>query len=375
MVKTWSIDPDEIAPLLEGLAVLGNGGGGSPDWGRQILENDLSRGRSWKIVDAEDIPDDWTVVTGGILASVKELAGLEFAEILQDWETQFLTMQALRLHEGLLGRKIDAFVPFEPGGLNSPLVLTVSARSEILAIDGDGLGRACPETQMTTFTGQGIGIPPMPLVDRRGRAIAVLDCEDSAFPDEIGRWVVSSGGGMGSNTCYAMTGRQLKDSVVPGTFSRSLEIGRALVKARAEDRDPVSAIATILAAESLFRGEITHLLEEDRLGFYVTKATLKGSGPNAGSTAEIVIKNEAMLLFIDGRPRAIFPDSIYMLEPSTGRGYMSVELRVGSPMSILGAPAHPRLRAAATSAKGATSLGPVRFGYGDLAYTPIENLR
>jgi DUF917 family protein len=375
VVRTWSIDPTEIGQLLDGLAVLGNGGGGSPDWGKQILENDLRRGRSWKIVDVTDVPDDWTVVTGGILASVKDLAGLEFAEILEEWESQFLTLKALRLHEGLLGRKIDAFVPFEPGGLNSPLVLTVSARSDIVAIDGDGLGRACPETQMTSFTGHGIRIPPMPLVDRHGRAIAVLDCEDPAFPDEIGRWVVSGGGGMGSNTCYAMTGRELKDSVIPGTFSRSLDIGRALLKARTEHRDPVAAVASTVGAEPLFQGRITELREEDRLGFYVTKATLAGSGPSEGSTADIVIKNEAMLLFIDSRPRAVFPDSIYMLEPSTGRGYMSIELKVGSEMSILGAPAHPRLRAAATSSDGARSLGPVRFGYPELPYTPIEDLR
>ncbi len=45
MVKTWSVDPTEIGQLLEGLAVLGNGGGGSPDWGKQILENDLRRRR------------------------------------------------------------------------------------------------------------------------------------------------------------------------------------------------------------------------------------------------------------------------------------------------------------------------------------------
>ena len=36
----------DIGPLLDGLAILGTGGGGNPDWGRQILENDVRRGRS-----------------------------------------------------------------------------------------------------------------------------------------------------------------------------------------------------------------------------------------------------------------------------------------------------------------------------------------
>ena len=43
-----------IEPLLEGLAILGTGGGGSPNLGRAILENDICHGREIVLVD-EDI--------------------------------------------------------------------------------------------------------------------------------------------------------------------------------------------------------------------------------------------------------------------------------------------------------------------------------
>ncbi len=55
---------DNIDAFLEGLAILGTGGGGSPEWGKIILENDMAMGRTVKIVNPEDVPDDATVAIG-----------------------------------------------------------------------------------------------------------------------------------------------------------------------------------------------------------------------------------------------------------------------------------------------------------------------
>jgi len=42
------INREDLKPLLEGVAILDTGGGGSPDWGRGIILNDFKR--------AENIP-------------------------------------------------------------------------------------------------------------------------------------------------------------------------------------------------------------------------------------------------------------------------------------------------------------------------------
>src|SRR5512143_2457463 len=57
MEKEWILTSEEIEPLLEGLAIQGTGGGGSPDWGRQILENEFRRGRTMRLVDPDALPD------------------------------------------------------------------------------------------------------------------------------------------------------------------------------------------------------------------------------------------------------------------------------------------------------------------------------
>jgi DUF917 family protein len=82
-----------------------------------------------------------------------------------------------------------------------------------------------------------------------------------------------------------------------------------------------------------------------------------------------------MALFVDGALRVVFPDRVLMLEPATGRGIMSVELAVGLDVVLLGAPAHPLLREAATgSDQGRAAFSPARYGRPDLDFRPIEEL-
>lgn len=374
MMGSFTLTHDDIEPLLEGLAILGTGGGGNPAWGRMILENDVARDRTWNIVPLESVPDDWTIVCGGIMGSVKALEAIGFDKVLEGWETDCPLLRVTRYMEQLLGRRIDAMVPFEAGGLNSPIVLTLAARAGIAAIDGDALGRSAPETQMTSWHGHGVELTPMPLADSLGNIVVVSRAVEPTYVDEVGRWVVTRGGYLGANNHHPMSGAQLKQTTVPGTFSRALAFGRTVQAARAAGHDPIAAAADALGARHLIFGRIESLQEEERMGFYFTTATLPGLGSDTGQAARLVIKNEAMLCFLDDRPVTIFPDPIYLLDPQTGRGLMSVELAAGHEIVLLAAPAHPRLRAAAMTEAGRKAMSPARFGHPDLIYRPMEEL-
>jgi DUF917 family protein len=372
-MSTLHLTPEDIDPLLEGLAILGTGGGGSPTWGRLILEQDVRMGRQWNIIAPEDVPDHATVVSGGIMGSVKALEAIGFENVLQGWETRFPLLEVTRAMSGLLGRSIDAIVPFEAGGLNTPVILSLGARAGIPVVDGDALGRSAPETNMTSFIGHGISIPPMPLIDHYGNLVIVQEATSPTYPDEIGRFVVSKGGYMGANNHYPMTGAQLKQAVIPHTITEALELGRKVEAARRQGADPIAAVAEhFVSSAHGFHGRITSLREEEHLGFYFTTATLEGRDRSAGRQAEVVIKNETMLYRLDGEVACIFPDMVLMLEPGTGRGVMSVELREGLDLMLLATPCHPRLQAAAMSEIGRAAMGPARFGHPDLAYQPLR---
>ncbi len=367
-----TLTANDIDPLLEGLAIMGTGGGGNPAWGKMILEQDVRMGRAWNVIAPEDLPDDATVVSGGIMGSVKALEAIGFDNVLQGWETRFPLWEVTRIMAELLGRHLDAIVPFEAGGLNTPVMLSLGARAGIPVVDGDALGRSAPETNMTSFIGHGIDIPPMPLIDQVGNVVVVREATTPTYPDEIGRFVVTKGGHMGANNHYPMTGAQLKKAVIPHTISQALQLGHAVLAARRGGKDPVAAIREQLGALREFCGRVVSLREEEHLGFYFTTAVLEGSGTYTGHRAELVIKNETMLLRLDGQEICIFPDIVVLLEPGTGRGVMSVELRTDLELAVLALPCHPRLQAAACSEIGRVAMAPARFGQPHLIYRPMN---
>lgn len=358
---------DNIEHLLEGLAILGTGGGGSPDWGRAILEHDLELGRTVTLVDPEEVPDEATIASGGFMGSVKVLDQINPKDLVRRWDERFELQEAFQLMAKTIGRPIDYIVAFEMGGLNTPVILSMGARSGIPVIDGDGLGRAAPETQMVSFIGHGVSLTPMPLVDATGNAIVVHHGVESTFPDTIGRWMISRGGGLGANAHYPMSGAQLKKCVIPNTITKATQLGAALAQARLHQENPVQTVADQLGGKHIHSGTILAIEENEWEGFYFTNVSLSGG-------ARLIIKNETMALFMDGKAVTIFPDLIVILDPLSARGLMSANLNVGDEVALVVAPCHPRLRQAMASEVGQAAFSPSRFGQPDLKYQPIEVL-
>jgi len=366
-VERKMITPQNMDAFLEGVAILGTGGGGSPVWGRRILEHDFAVGRHATIVQPEDVPDHATVASGGIMGSVKILDRIDPVELMRRWDERFELTEAFRVMEDTIGKKIDYIVAFEMGGLNTPVMLSLGARTGIPVIDGDGLGRAAPETQMISFIGHGISLTPMPLVDAQGNVVVVRHGVENTYADQLGRWVVTRGGGMGANSHYPMSGAQLKRSVIPHTISKAVALGEALQAARQSGADPVQTVTRELGGRHIRTGVITAMEEGEWEGFYFTSLKVD-------QDIDLIIKNEAMALFVGGRPVTIFPDLICLLDPQTGTGLMTAHLKMGQALSILVTACHPRLREAQEDPAGRFAFSPSRFGQPDLVYRPLEEL-
>jgi len=363
----------DIESMLIGVGILGTGGGGDPDFfGKPLVEWDLNKGREYRIIDPGEVRDDAFVVCGGYAGSVK--AYVSIGQMLQRWEERYELLEAFKIMEGIHNRKIDYVVPFELGGVNTSVILSLAARAGITTVDGDGLGRAAPETQMTSFLGHGIPITPMPFVDMEGNAIIVKNAVKSTYPDEIMRAALVLNGGIGANNHYPMTGKQLKNSVVPNTISFSIELGYAISDAVASRRDPVEALISASNGIELFRGVIRSMGGEDVRAHYVAEAVIEGSQQYAGKEMEIIFKNEAMMARIDGEVVAVFPDLLCIVDPETGKGLMTANIQAGTKVAVVGLPAHERLRECLNTKIGQEAFSPARFGFPGLRYEPIETL-
>jgi len=365
-------DRKEIEWMLKGLGVLGTGGGGDPDaWGASIIDADLAKGRVYQLVNPEEVGEDALVVSGGYLGSVAEDRALD--RVVDEWEKCFELEGALREMETLLGRRIDYIVPFEMGGGNTPAILSAGARLGIPVVDGDALGRAAPETQMTSFIGHGIQLTPMPLVDSKGTIVIVKGSEDIFFPDEVGRFVVSSKLGLVANSHYPMSGADLKQSVIPNTITKAIDLGRFVASLTGRAKDKLAKLSGHLQGFPLLWGKVTVINGENRGGFYFAHVRIEGLDKYKTHIVELTIKNEVMCARLDGRPVVIFPDLVLVLDPDTNEGMMTPDIKEGRELLLVAVPCHPRLREALETETGARALASDRYGE-RIDYRPVEDL-
>jgi len=367
------LEKDELESMLVGVGILGTGGGGDPEFfGKPLVEWDLKRGREYRIISPEKVKDDAFIVSGGYAGSVSAYTSI--GDMLQKWEERYELLEALRIMESIFNRKVDHVVPFELGGANTPAILSLAARIGISAIDGDGLGRAAPETQMSSFLGHGISITPMPFVDREGNAIIVKHAASYTYPDELMRLALDLNGGVGANNHYPMNGKQLKMSVIPNTITFSIKVGDAVLNAIDSKRDPVEAFVEISKGFELFKGRVKEMRGKDIQAHYIAEATLEGLDEYSGKTMKIIFKNEAMLAKINGQTVTVFPDLICMINPETGKGIMATSIKPGIEMAVVGVPAHERLRECLKNEIGRKAFSPSRYGFPEIKYEPIEDL-
>ena len=374
-MATWYINKEDINPFLIGMTTYGTGGGGNPETGRVLLETGLAAGRTFTMVDPEDVPDDAVICSGGIMGSVRRLRDESDEERSDDESSAKMLVEAIRTMEEIQGKKVEYLIPFEVGGSNTPVIMSAASMLGIPTINADGVGRAAPETQMTSWIGKGISLTPMPVVAQDGNRVVVMNGNESTYADEIGRVVVVKGGGSAANSHYFMTGRQMKDSSCLRILSRALELGRMQAEGVAKGENRTDAVREFLGGETLIRGKILSEKGVDEGGFYLTKLEVEGTGEWSGHGAELVLKNETMLIWVDGKLRCIFPDYIFMLDPATGLSIQTADITAGMEIEFVGAPCDERLAETLKTANGKESFSCGRYGHPELEYVPFEALK
>ena len=85
------------------------------------------------------------------------------------------------------GAKIDAIIPLEPGGRNTPNPLSSGARLGIPIVDGDYAGRAIPEIVQITPCIAGRMPWPSTSVDPFGNALIIREAATAPMVERIGK--------------------------------------------------------------------------------------------------------------------------------------------------------------------------------------------
>ena len=299
-MSTRTITADDLEDIATGGAILGTGGGGDPYIGKLMAQQAIRKYGPVSLKDIEDMPNDALIVPVCMMG-----APTVMTEKLPQGDE---LMNAFRALEKLLGKKIDAVLCGEAGGVNSTTPFVVAAASGLPLIDGDGMGRAYPELQMVTFTMHGVSATPMVLCDDKGNSL-VLDTVDNAWTERLARSATVEMGGSALLAFYAMDGATAKKAVVRGTLSLCQKLGRTLQEVRAAHGEPVAAISELLGAKTIFHGRIRDIERRTVGGFARGNARFEFCVARAlGSmrTVEALQKITARLLSVATKLREAF---------------------------------------------------------------------
>jgi hypothetical protein len=366
-----ALDRQAVTDLCMGATVLGTGGGGSPELGIALLEAAMDSGKVVRLTTVEECPDDGIVVMPAFVGSIAP--GAKDDRYARAMRETILTeasplLVGLRLLESHIGKTALAVLPVEMGGLNTAVAGILGALAGIPFVDGDTIGRAKPELEMGSYTLHGFPLAPMALCDVWGNRALVVQTQSFKSAEQIARALAVVGGGTVTVRC-PVNGTALRRMAIRGTVSRALAIGRALREARAAGRDPVAAIVEAAEGVRLFEGRVASLTWEDRGGFMWGEYTLEGTGPSAGHTLRVWLKNENEISWLDGKPYVMTPDLLCAVEAGTGKPFTNSALQQGLAMVVFGVPADPMWR----TPEGLALAGPAHFDF-DLPYRPMETI-
>ncbi len=358
------IDKKALSEITLGASILATGGGGDPEIGLLWAYNVVDQGKEILLIDPEAMPDEALAAIAGCLG-----AALVLTEKPPNGQELFWCYDSLRRY---MGKSIEAVVPPEAGGVNTPVPMAVAGAVGIPVIDADGMGRAFPELQMTSFYIHGVSPSPTAAADEKGH-VTICDASDALLTERIIRNAAMAYGGISWIAGYPMTGRQLKDTAILRSISMAWDLGKRVFNARRKHLDPIAEAINLTGGYRAFQGKIVDIDREfgaeKTKGFSLGRITVEGIDDFKGRTAVVDFQNEWLNLEIDGEVRCMPPDLICILDPATGEPIRTDIVRYGYRGTVLLIPAHERMR----TERGIATFGPRYFGY-DRDYIPVERL-
>jgi DUF917 family protein len=314
-----SLQKQQVEDIIRGATLLGAGGGGSAKTGYLMVEEI----KDVVVVDPADVSDESMVVV---------VAGMGSPVVLlkEGWRGE--EVPALERMEKILCKKIDYIVPVETGGFNSISPLHAGAIKGLPVIDGDGAGRAIPELEQTTFNLGGVPVEPICLADSKGNSCALYS-KDAKMGEDMARAITTIFGMTAGIVCYPMTGKQLKETVIPGTLSTAEAVGKAIREAKEVGKDVVEAALKAMDGVLLVKGKVAKKTEEVKSGFDYGRIYV----------GDVIVdyKNENMIAWKNNQPLVTVPDSICWLRID-GEPLTNADIGEGMEVAVIGKRAHPK---------------------------------
>src|SRR5438309_8544446 len=248
MAPLRPVTAEEIESLAIGAWILGTGGGGSPYLALLNMRALYRQGAVVSLMDPMDLADD------DLVAVVSNMgAPLVGKERLTDPRT---IARAVTMMEEYLGRRFRAIMSLEIGGGNAVQPFMAAALLDRPVVDADGMGRAFPEAQMTSFAIHDLRMYPLMLVDVRDNAVIVAQAASWKWMERLSRTACVAVGSIAATCKAPRTGKEVKECGILYSTSKAIRLGQTVQAARRAHRDPIDAVVDAEHGRSIFRGKL-----------------------------------------------------------------------------------------------------------------------
>lgn len=360
------LDTGNLPAFARGCDVLGAGGGGPAGYSLPLALHAIAQHGPVPVVEVADLPPDHLVMPCAYLGApdvaVERIGtGREAVGIRRQVDTHF-------------GRPVAALMCTEVGGFNGPGAVALAAHCGLPLLDADGMGRAFPGIEQVAMQLAGITPSPSVLADEHDRVVLV-QAETGEWLEKLARNVATAFGDRGVSSEYVMTVDQASGSVVAGSVSKALGIGRVLdecAHAGMSTTSAVDRVATEFGGTRLAECRVTAVdpVKHEATAVLATNsrstAVLEGINRDQGRVLRLEIGHECLAVLEDGEVRAIVPDIITVFDVYRSEPVTAEALRYGLRVVVLALPCPPLWREPA----GLNLVGPQAFGL-DLDYTPV----
>jgi len=361
---------------VKGAVILGCGGGGNADGGRQMIDEAFDGSYEFKLAELSELPGDDILcivagVGGGVSQEVRDRVACYYEKFPPTKESRlFRLRKAAKELSEYLGKEITSFIAAETGGGNGVLPMFLNALEGKPSVDADCCGRAKPEMGISLTAVAEMPITPLSMVTPFMETVILKSAIDDLRAEDITRHVaVASGGGVTVARCPAKVKDYMRGTA-QGIVTRCIKIGEAIREAKMKGKDPRVIFADASDAIEIFEGNVSSFNMEGKSGFNWGDWHIDGSGDYNGQKMRIWFKNENLVSWIDDKPYVSGPDLICVLEAESFESmsnFVKNGTHAGKNVVVYGIPAIDAWK----TPKGIELFEPRHFGY-EIAYKPLE---
>jgi DUF917 family protein len=357
------MDEQTVAALSRGAMYLGSGGGGDVKLTELMAKRAIRENGPVPLLSPFHVPDEAWVIPVAIMGSTTI-----FSEHLPSGSELKKVVETIENEKHIAA---SAVTGLEIGGMNALTPVIAAALTNLPLLDADGMGRAFPELQMTTYHGFGVKASPAVIANRPGKTHLLLSDENTDIEKQA-RILVTSLGGWAAIACYPMQGWQMREAGILQTYTLTIRLGEAL-SAAMDAHDVMEKMQQVFQKSiygkpvKLLEGKIVDLQRNIIEGTLKGSLVVEGSGAYIGEYLSVFFHNEYLLVQKHNATLVTVPDLICVLDEETGYPLSVEELENHGKVWVIAIPSPFLLQ----TAKMLDVVGPMQFGIAE-RFIPME---